>query len=265
MKSSTLLTAVLSLTVASSAFAGPVIYFFDGDSSTGLIVNTNTSSFTTFSTFNHAYPVAIVGNSIVLQGRDDASATGGATYDLNGNFTGSIPGQDAAVSQLLDGTTDGITNYAVQCCSDTNSVWAASLTWQNFTPLFSLPEGESGITYDSANNSLYLVDFAGTLFQYSLTGTLLNTYAGDSGIESGLSYDSATDTLWGTINHSDSVVQETTTGTVLQTLTVTGLSGFNIYGGEIAAGGSAVPEPGTTMLVGAALLAVGLISKRAIR
>jgi hypothetical protein len=237
------------------------MYLFAGDNSTGFIVNTNTSSFTTFATFSVGYPVAIVGNSIVLQNRDDDAGIGGATYDLSGNLTGSIPGQDTAVSQLLDGTTDGTTNYAIQCCNDTTSVWAASLTWQNFTPLFAVPEG-SGITFDSADNSLYVVDFSGNLSQYSLTGTLLNSYVVPGGIDAGLSYDSATGTLWGTINGTDSVVQETTTGTVLQTLTVTGLSNFNIYGGEIAAGDSAVPEPGTTLLVGAALAALYFVGKR---
>jgi hypothetical protein len=259
---STFLGAVIGMALSTSAFASPILYLFDGDNSAGLIVNTNTSSYTTFATFSRAYPVAIINNTILLQNRDDL-VSGGATYDLSGNLTGSLAGQGTTVSQLLDGTTNGVNNFAVQCCATSNSVWEADLSWQNFTPLFSLgTTGGFGISYDSALNVLFVVDGSGNLSEYSMTGTLLNSYAVAGGINSGLSYDPVTDTLWGTINGTDSVLQESTTGTVLQTLTVTGLSGYNIWGGEI--GGSAVPEP-ATLLVGPALLALYLGRKRLAR
>lgn len=259
---STFLATVVGMALSTSAFAGPILYLFDGDSSTGFIVNTNTSTYTTFNTFNLAYPVAIVGNQIALQNRDD-SVSGGATYDLSGNLTGTLPGQGTDVSELLDGTSNGVNNFAMQCCASTSFVWQADLNWQNFTPLFSLgTTGGFGITYDSALNTLFVVDNTGTLSEYSMTGTLLNSIAVSGGISSGLSYDPATGTLWGTINGSNSVIQESTSGTILQTFTVSGLSTYNIWGGEIAE--SSVPEP-ATLLVGPALLALFYARKRLAR
>lgn len=171
---------------------------------------------------------------------------------------------------MLDGTSNGINNFAIQCCSaGTDYVWEASLTWQDFTPLFEFDgsddDGGSGITYVASDNSLFIVDFSGDLYQYSLGGTLLNSYTDISGgINAGLSYDPATGTLWGTINGTDSIVQESLTGTVLQTLTVDGLSGYNIYGGEIAGTTtSETPEPATTALFGTGLLALGMLARRA--
>jgi hypothetical protein len=265
--SGTFLAAALGLAFSTSAFADPILYLFSGDNSLGFKVDTNTSTYTSFATFSLGYPVAIVDNTILLHNRDD-SASGGVAYDLNGNPTGvTWAGGGASVSQLLDGTSNGINNFAVQCCATSNSVWEASLTWQNFTPLFSLPTGESGITYDSASNSLYVVDFSGNLSQYSMTGTLLNSYTVASGIDAGLSYDPVTDTLWGVINGADSVIQESTTGSVLQTLTVSGLGQYNIYGGEIAGTSSvsSAPEPAATMMLGPALLALWYARKRLTR
>lgn len=256
MKFETSILALAAFTALSStAFAGPMLYLFDGDNATGYIVNTNTSSYTTFQTFGLAYPVAIVDNTILLHNRDD-SASGGAAYDLSGNPTGQTwAGGGAAVSELLDGTSNGINNFAVQCCGGNgNFVWEADLNWQNFTPLFALPVSGFGITYDSASNTLFVVDRSSNLSEYSLAGTLLNSYAVSGGIDAGLSYDPSDGTLWGTINGANTVIQESTAGVVLQTLTVSGLSNGNIWGGEI--GGSSVPEPGSILLVGSALIAL---------
>lgn len=86
-KSKISLLLLAGIACVSTASAGPILYLFAGDQSTGIIVDTNTLSATTFTTFDLGYPVAIVDNTILLHNRDDNS-TGGAAYDLSGNPTG---------------------------------------------------------------------------------------------------------------------------------------------------------------------------------
>jgi hypothetical protein len=252
-------TALLALLLGAGAVsAAPVYYLFDGDGRNGYKVDLNANSVNGFDIFDLGYPVAIVDNKIRLHSRKDEF---GHEYDLNGVATGvTFPGANTAgIDQLLDGTTNGVWNFAVQCCSDsgTNKIWRASTTWQNFEQVGELAGPGSGIAFDPVTNSLFALTFnSPTLYQYSLSGTLLNAY-NLVGPNAALAYDAASDTLFGYQNGTSTIYQFTKTGAILDSWEFAQLDGSNIWGGEITSFDSAaVPEPGFAGLTGAAFAAI---------
>lgn len=257
----TLLAGVLFC--ASSAFAGPLIFLFDGDGSTGYRVDYGVGV-TTFQTFRLGYPVAISDGTIRLHDRLDRSSVGGAAYDLNGVPTGAtFAGHDTpGIDQLLDGTTDGSFNYAVQCCvqGGLNYVWRASTSWQGFERLFVLPDSGFGIAFDTARNSLYVSSYS-ELWEFSLTGALLNTYTVSSRY-TGLSYDEDTDTFYAYNRTVSALDHLSPTGAVLDSFGQGHFGGL-IFGGEMAMNGVAqVPEPATLGLTSAAAALLLLLRRR---
>jgi len=262
LKSTLFLLAAFTL-AASSASAGPLIYLFSGDTNNGFRVDYGVGV-TSFAILSRGYPVVVTGGNIELHERDDM-ASGGREYNSNGVATGvTWAGHNTlGISQLLDGTTDGTHYYAIQCCSGgTNYVWQADAQWQNFTRLFALPGNNASIAYNTARNSFYINSFGTNLYEYSLTGTLLNTYTTASRY-SGLSYDEATNTLYAyNLTTTRQVDHLALDGSVLDTYANSAING-NIYGGEMNMVGNAappspspVPEPGTLgmLAAGAGLL-----------
>lgn len=241
--------ALLAL-VSTSLSAGPAYYLFDGDASLGYQIDPGAPALVnTFTTFLLGYPVAIVGDKIRLGHRDDGL---GAEYTLGGTPTGVTFTGGGGFSQLLDGTTDGAFNYAVECCGGTNSVMRADLLWQGGIALFDLPDHAAGITYDSLSNTLWVGLFDNTVHQYTLGGVDLGSF---STVETpaALAYEAATDTLWHHTNGGSTVTQYSKAGALIQTVTIPSWSPDNIFGGEID--NAAVPEPGTLGLLGLGLLA----------
>lgn len=210
------------------------IVFADGDAATGYIVNTDVNTFSTFSIptdgANAGYPLTVLNEQITISSRDGTAAS---TYDLSGNLlnTYSYPG-NTNFDQILDGTTNGVNNFAIRCCSENNVVTMSNLLWQDQQVLFSIPFDGAGITYDSQTDSLWLADFSSNVINYALTGTELSRFqiAGLTG--RGLSYDANTNSLW-FINNS-TVYNYSTSGALIASYNIAGFPNNNIFGGEIA-------------------------------
>ena len=241
--------AGLAALYAAPAAATPY-YLFDGDSQRaveidgGVVVNA-------FSTFGLGYPVAIT-NSIWLGERDNQGAV---QYNLNGTATGVTAAGGDYISQLLDGTTDGTHNYGVTCCAGQNVVTIANGDWTGQQALFNIGDDASGITYNSASNSLYVTNYSGQLVNYSMTGEVLGTFNSPSNtFLAALAYEASSNTLWAWDRNSSSLDQLSLTGALLQSQHVdVGAFGVsNPFGGEMAIGAGGVPEASTwaLMLVG---------------
>lgn len=205
------------------------------------------------------YPIA-VRNTIWLGDRDNLGA---AEYTLGGTPTGNTSPGAGGFSQILDGTTDGtFNNFGVEfgAVNGTNSVTVANLDWSGQATLFTIPFDGAGIAFDTVSGTLFLGDFGGNLYQYTLGGALLNTFTPGVSLAS-LAYEQATDTLWSASNGGNTIFQLSKTGTVLQTLNIANANFGNNWGGEMqitaAQQQTAAPEPSSLALVGAAGFVAG--------
>ena len=198
------------------------------------------------------YAIAVSGGTVRTGGNGQSGPPDlGSTYNTGFAYVGprlGNPGND-----VLDGTTDGMLNYGVGF--DTKDVYSFNLDWTNPVLLFhasSITGSSLGITYDTLTRSLWLGDNSGHLLNYSLTGTLLSSFAA-TGNNAAVAFDSADGTLWsfggGTLR------QYTTGGTLLQTIATGSMA--NILGGEFA-----VPEPSTWAPLGVAMASLGLTLRR---
>jgi PEP-CTERM motif len=253
---------LITLSVGSPVWASNLTpyYLFDGDSSHAVEI-LNGSVVNAFNTFSLGYPVAIT-NTIWLGNRDN---TGGAQYTLGGVATGATSAGGTFISQILDGTTNGVNNFGVTCCAATNIVTIANANWSNQQRLFALSGagagGAEGITFDTANNHLFVSTFSDVLQEYSLTGTLISSTSLNHNI-AGLAYEQATDTLWGWDRGTSSLDQFSTSGALLQSqnINVSVFGVFNPFGGEMSI--SAVPEPSTWAMMLLGFAGVGFMAYR---
>jgi hypothetical protein len=243
--------ALIGLCDGPSAFAQSTPYYIaDGDGALMSVVQGG-SIVDTFAIPTLGYPIA-VDSTIWLGNRDDAGAN---EFTLAGIPTGNSSAGGNNFHQLLDGTTNGINNFGVECCGSPNSVTIANLDWSNQTVLFNLPTDGLGITFDPTTNHLFVGTYTQLLLEYDLNGNLINSFNVNPLVTlSSLAYESATDTLWSSRNHT--VWQLDKTGIVLQSFGVADLG--NNWGGEMPYG--FVPEP--TSLVLLVLSAGGLLAGR---
>jgi hypothetical protein len=155
-----------------------------------------------------------------------------------------------------DGTSDGTYNYAVGHGDGT--VYQTDLFWQNPVALFSAGGGgQSGITYDGFDNSLWVSGWGPVVSEYSMDGRLLRQF-GLSTSEPGsypglygLAFDSWDRTLWVVNNdgHADQYLEQySIAGVLLQSGRPPGLPRGGFEGAEILA--PDVPEPGALLLCG---------------
>jgi hypothetical protein len=224
------------------------------------IVNTSNGTWYQKSLQGNEYALAVT-TSVVTVG---AYQNNGAQYDLAGNFVSTLSNANTLPNiQWLDGTTDGTYNYTVDFFN--GNVYRTDSNFNNPQVLFNAAGSSNtdiGISYDGANNSLWVADRygaqAGYVIDYSMSGAILSEFSTGIQYNGDLAYDPNDGTLWmGTAadcgGNGNCLYQYSTGGTLLDSLVLTG-NHDNIIGGEFAETPSVVtPEPGTFVLLGTAL------------
>jgi hypothetical protein len=196
-----------------------------------------------------------------------ASGVGfGSEYTLDGTFTGTSYQQSLfpvfGFSLLSDGTQDASHNYAIDGFLDV--IYSFDRNWANgsFFP-WTPPAGADGITFDPANNSLWIADLFGlNIVNFALDGTILGSFSTGTVFPVGLALDPADQTLWSAdLLNQGNLVQYAKDGTVLQTVSVPALSDFAAGGMEFAP--LATPEPAAIGLAGLGIAALVFLKTRA--
>jgi hypothetical protein len=221
------------------------------------------------------------------QGSDYGAPATAGQYTLGGTPTGlghtAQPTPGLLNETQLDGTSDGLHNYtvdyyAVQSGVTVEPVIQTNLSWQKPAILFTPPSTLgvltgitwAGITYDPLNDSLWLSNWSttpaagyGIIADFSLSGTLLSYFYTGTGVYtmSALAMDYADGTLWVNVADTDDLFQYSTSGTLLQSGTPTGLPPFEYSAGAFAL---PVPEPASSLaLLAVALTGLGVLRRRA--
>jgi hypothetical protein len=196
--------------------------------------------------------LAVTDTVKVYTNRPSSSIHGdGMEYTLAGTPTGVTypwqpwPDEDLFESgTLLDGGTDGVAyNYAAEF-EEYQRIWRYDLDWKTPVPLFSTPVNTIGITYDRSAGTLWISQDEGKIQQVTTTGDVLSEFDPGFGRWTALAWEPATDTLWAHSLLTDILRQWSKDGTLLQEVTVPGLSQNGITGGEF----SMVPEPSSLVL-----------------
>ena len=240
------------MTSTASAALVDTLYVTDGDNARLAIVNGSTA--TIADSHKTGSPLAV--RNTIWIGDYNSLNNQAIEYDLNGTATGNTADYPAPIL-AVDGASNGNINYALGGAFTKNAtVYSANPDWTNITKLFSVTGIDLvGITYDSVLDSIWISD-GGSIYQYSTSGDLISQFVHKSGRGS-LAYETSTDTLWYVKNDSDLIVQFSKDGTVLGTVTVSGLTANN-WGAEF----SSVPVPPALYLFGSGLLGLIGISRR---
>ncbi len=245
---------------------GPIgtYYLTAGDQGTNWIIQGTTA--TSFAQNQAAdrgeYGIAVT-STVQTLGNGNAGEMGlGSQYTLGGVYTGTNYAYPAVTASFYDGTTDGTHNYSVGFTD--GLVYQMNLDWSKPVVLFDTHAGagDLGITYDSANNSIWVSSFvSNSVTDYTLSGTVLSSFTGPNVELTSLAYDPSDGTLWmGSQNQEGTFWQYSTSGVQLQSQFYAALAGQNTLGGEFSI--NAVPEPSSLALCGLGALALAGYARR---
>ena len=228
----TLVGVILSCTGACMAQTD-TLYVTDGDAdfvkaiSGGNVVDQNLAT-----GGSRLYRIAV--RDTIWLGDMDQSPNAEFTLDLDPTGDSSPAGLD--ITEGTDGATDGVWNYTVESFVSDAVVTRYNLDWSGGENVFDVSGTQIvGITYDSANGTLWIGDQF-TITQYDMQGNALSSFShvGDRG---SLAYEPSTDTLWYVTNAGGNAIRQyAKDGTLLQTLDVP--FGGNVWGAEFAMGGA---------------------------
>lgn len=190
-------------------------------------------------------PIAVSGDVRTAGSRFDVTRQ----YTLGGAYTGPSFSRPSIAADLLDGTTDGVRNYAM--ASD-GWVYGFDRNWQSPAALFQPVSGGWGLTYDALSNTLWVSNGHLVVEQYAMSGgapmasfsLLPGTFP-----ENAIAWEPSTNSIW---------VIENFGGMTAQQYSISGapMASVALVGGIHPIGGAEfniVPGPGGLALVCAAL------------
>jgi len=200
-------------------------------------------------------PIAVYGD---VRTTGYLAGSNGGQYTLGGAPTGTI--YSLPIGEAFDSTSDGSHNYLVDW--GTGNVYQTARDFTNPVLLFNAGVQNLGITYDAANNSLWISGEYGTTYvtDYSLSGTLLSSFSTGHDYNDALALDPADHTLWLVNNNSGYLEQYSQTGLLLSTGPYVGAT----HGGEFNLAPATTPEPGTLIMFGSGVLGLAGVLRRKI-
>ncbi len=230
------LSATLILAAAGSSEAQISEYYMhSGDQHTFTVVQNGTiirQWDIASGTSNYQYPMVV--RDTVRTTSADVGAVG-AEYSLTGTDLGPRYIHPAGTSRCWDGATDGTHNFSIDTVG---AVWQFDGDWTNPVRLFSAG-GIGALAYDPDNNSLWVGTFSGSnLTQYDLSGNVISSFTTGHTQNMAVALDPADGTLWiHNRNVQGTIEQWSRSGSLLNTITVPGLSSQNALSGEFQFGG----------------------------
>lgn len=187
---------------------------------------------------------------------DFNAAVPGHQYTLGGAWTGlSYSAPPIPNAGSLDGTTDGISNYATVTSISGTDLYVFDRDWQS--PMVVAGGFGLGITYDPYDDTFYTTGSSGAnvIRQYTKSGVFMRQFS-VPGDEWTLALDPADRTIWRQFQNGE-FEQYSLSGVLLDRFTISDTFGAALQNG-IEFDMSVVPEPGSLFALVAGITGLGL-------
>lgn len=228
--------AALGILAVSSAAIGQTdtLYVTNGDSARLAIVQGGVLQ-AVRTTHVRGYPIAVRGTMWI--GDYNGAQPNSHEYDLDGFPTGAMVPYTPV--NAVDGGVNGDTNYQLgNAFSGNATVYRANADWSGQQAMWNVTGSDLvGITFDAVSGNLWISD-RNNIYQFDLAGNPVSQFAHTSG-RGCIAWEPSTDTIWYVRNGSNQIDQYSKTGSLLQSLTITGLASNN-WGAEFPMAGGGV-------------------------